>query len=322
MFHGKSVTVIVPAFNEERLIGRVLDTMPRFVDHVVVVDDASVDGTARVVKRRARRDRRIVLIRHEGNRGVGGALASGYEWAARRNSDIAAVMAGDGQMDPEDLPSLIGPVARGDADYCKGNRLFTGEAFEKIPKIRYLGNAVLSMLTKIASGYWHVADSQCGYTAIGSRALKTIPWKEMYRDYGQPNDLLVRLNVFNFKVVDVPVTPVYGRGEKSGIRIPVLIPRLSWLLLKRFIWRMKEKYVVRDFHPLVFFYFFGALLFFPGLLLGFYLFIYWLFIGDVTPLSALFAMFLTVTGLQLLLFAMWFDMEYNRAGHGSTNGHR
>jgi glycosyltransferase involved in cell wall biosynthesis len=321
MFHGKSVTVVVPAFNEERMISKVLDTMPHYVDHVVV-DDASSDNTAGIVRRKARRNRRIVLIRHGENRGVGGAIATGYEWAAARNSDIAVVMAGDGQMDPADLPSLLGPVAHGNADYSKGNRLFTGEAFKKIPKVRYLGNAVLSMMTKIASGYWHVADSQCGYTAIGHRALNAITWKEMYRDYGQPNDLLVRLNVFNFRVVDVPIKPVYGMGEKSGIRIPVLIPRLSWLLLTRFIWRMKEKYVIRDFHPLVFFYFFGALLFFPGLLLGCYLFLYWLFIGDVTALTALFAVFLTVTGLQLLLFAMWFDMEYNRSGHGSGHMRR
>ncbi|MFW6116708.1 MAG: glycosyltransferase, partial [bacterium] len=226
--------------------------------------------------------------------------------------DVAVVMAGDAQMDPADLPALLDPVVNGEADYAKGNRLFTGDAWNQIPKTRYLGNSMLSLLTKIASGYWHVADSQSGYTAINREALETIDWGAMYQRYGQPNDLLVRLNVHNFRVCDVPVTPVYNIGEDSGVRPLRMIPKLSWLLFKLFLYRMWQKYVIRDFHPLVFFYAMGLGLFLPGALFGLYLFFYRLFVGIIAPTSALFAVFLFVTGLQSLFFAMWFDMEYNQ----------
>jgi hypothetical protein len=221
-------------------------------------------------------------------------------------------MAGDNQMAPEDLPALLEPVLDGRADYAKGNRLFTGDAWNQIPRVRYLGNSMLSFLTKIASGYWHIADSQAGYTAINHRALKAINWNQMYKRYGQPNDLLVRLNIFGFRVVDVPVQPVYNIGEKSGIKPFRMIPRLSWLLFKLFLWRMKEKYIIRDFHPLLFFYGLGLLLFPSGFLFGLYLILYRLIIGPVSATSALFATFLFVSGLQSLFFAMWFDMEQNR----------
>ena len=208
-------------------------------------------------------------------------------------------------------PTMV-EVIEGRADYSKANRLFTGEAYKKIPKIRYFGNAFLSLLTKIASGYWHIADSQSGYAAINREALNTINWDIMYKKYGQPNDLLVRLNVYNFRVCDVPVKPVYNIGEESGVRPLRMIPKLSWLLFKLFIYRMVQKYVIRDFHPLLFFYLMGVTLFIPGLLFGLYLVLYRLFIGTVAPTSALFAVFLFVSGLQSIFFAMWFDMDYNK----------
>jgi len=210
------------------------------------------------------------------------------------------------------LPNLLTPVVAGEVDYAKGNRLFTGDAWNQIPKVRYLGNSVMSLLTKIASGYWHVADSQCGYTATNARVLKTVDWDRMYRRYGQPNDLLVRLNVNNFRVRDVPVRPVYNIGETSGVKPLRMIPRLSWLLFRLFVYRMVHKYVIRDFHPLVFFYLFGcsvALLCIP---LSVRLLYFWVLQGRIPPINALAVMFCAVTGLQLLLFAMWFDMEYNR----------
>jgi glycosyltransferase involved in cell wall biosynthesis len=289
--------------------------MPEWVDHVVVVDDCSQDETANQVRAyESRMDGRLHLICHHANQGVGGAIASGYKWCRdHENSvDVAVVMAGDAQMDPTDLPALLDPVVSGEVDYAKGNRLFTGDAWNQIPKVRYLGNSMLSLLTKIASGYWHVADSQSGYTAINAKALTVIDWDKMYRRYGQPNDLLVRLNVHNFRVADVPVTPVYNIGENSGMRPLRMIPRLLWLLLKLFTYRMWQKYIIRDFHPLVFFYAMGAGLFVPGALFGLYLFIYRLFVGPIAPTSALFAVFLFVTGLQSLFFAMWFDMDYNK----------
>jgi glycosyltransferase involved in cell wall biosynthesis len=246
------------------------------------------------------------------NQGVGGAIATGYKWCRDHEVDVAVVMAGDAQMDPADLPTLLAPIVEDRADYAKGNRLFTGDAWNQIPRVRYLGNSAMSLLTKMASGYWHVADSQCGYTAINARALKMLDWDQMYKRYGQPNDLLVRLNVFNFRVCDVPVRPVYNIGETSGVKPLRMIPKLSWLLFKLFLHRMWQKYVIRDFHPLVFFYMMGVGLFVPGAVFGLYLFFYRLFAGPIAPTSALFAVFLFVTGLQSLFFAMWFDMEYNR----------
>ena len=157
---------------------------------------------------------------------------------------------------------------RGELDYAKANRLFTGSAWKLIPRSRYLGNAVLSLLTKIASGYWHVADSQAGYTVISLRMLQLLDLDRIYTSYGFPNDMLVHLNVWNARVRDFPSRPIYGVGERSGIKIRSVVPRISWLLWKGFFWRMREKYVIRDFHPLVFFYFLGVLMTTVGLALG------------------------------------------------------
>jgi glycosyltransferase involved in cell wall biosynthesis len=312
MYRETSVAVIIPAYDEEKLIGKVLDTIPGFVDHIVVVDDASRDRTEEVVKIRQKGDSRIVCIRHKRNEGVGGAIATGYKWSRDNDIGVSVVMAGDAQMDPKDLPGLLDPIVTGKVDYCKGNRLFTGKAWEVIPKTRYLGNGVLSFLTKIASGYWHVADSQSGYTAVTLEVLKTIDLDKIYKRYGMPNDFLVKLNVYHFKVRDVPVNPIYGIGEQSGIRISRVMFTLSFLLFKLFWWRIKEKYIIRDFHPLVLFYLLGMVLTPVGIIFGSYLLLYRIFAGPVEATSALFGAFFAISGLQSLFFAMWFDMEYNK----------
>jgi glycosyltransferase involved in cell wall biosynthesis len=258
MFQGKRIAVVVPAYNEETQIERVIKTMPDFIDTIIIIDDVSKDQTKRVIRATDEfKSGRVLLIEHEVNQGVGGAIASGYCYARDAAYDVTVVMAGDGQMNPDDLPAVIAPVAEGRADYTKGNRLITGDAFKKIPKIRFFGNSILSLLTKIASGYWHVADSQTGYTAINLKALKRLDWSQMYKRYGQPNDLLVKLNVESMRVLDVPVEPVYNIGEKSGIKIHKVIFTIGFLLLRLFFWRLKEKYIIRNFHPLIFFYLMG-----------------------------------------------------------------
>ena len=312
MYRNKTVSVIVPAYNEEKLIANVLKTIPAFVDHIVVVDDASSDRTGEIVKSKQEGDSRIAYVRHPQNTGVGGAIATGYKWARDKGIDISVVMAGDAQMDPRDLPGLLNPIADGEVDYSKGNRLFTGKAWRVIPKSRYFGNAILSFLTKIASGYWHVADSQSGYGAIALQVLKTIDLETIYKRYGMPNDLLVKLNVYHFRVRDVPINPIYGIGEKSGLKIYKVVFTLSFLLLRLFFWRLKEKYVIRDFHPLVLFYLLGFVLTPIGVAFGLYLLVFRLFVGPVEATSALFAAFFAISGLQSLFFAMWFDMEYNK----------
>ena len=172
------------------------------------------------------------MIGHDRNRGVGAAILTGYRRALEERIDVTCVMAADNQMDPADLQAIAEPVARGDVDYAKANRLFTGQAWQLIPKHRYLGNAVLSLLTKIASGYWHVADSQSGYTAIGLETLERLDLDRIYPRYGFPNDMLVHLNVVNARVRDVPSRPVYGVGERSGIKLHSVVPKISWLLVK------------------------------------------------------------------------------------------
>ena len=313
MYEGKSISVVVPCYNEETQIGKVISTMPDIVDHIVIVNDKSPDRTSEVVRAMLSAYPKIVLLEHEVNQGVGGAIATGYKWSRDNNMDVAVVMAGDGQMNPDDLPAVLDPVVNGEVDYSKGNRLFTGEAYKKIPKVRYFGNSVLSLLTKVASGYWHVADSQTGYTAINAKALKLIDWDRMYKRYGQPNDLLVKLNVYDLKVRDVPVEPVYNVGEKSGIKLRKVIFTIPMLLTRLFFWRMKEKYIIRNFHPLVFFYFLGFLFFVAFLLLTARMLVYWFFITGLIPkVNALAALFSFMSFSQFTLFAMWFDMEVNK----------
>jgi glycosyltransferase involved in cell wall biosynthesis len=313
MYRDKTIMVVVPAYNEEKLIRRVAETMPDFVDRIVILDDHSKDQTWNIVQElQAGHPDRVTAFRHEKNQGVGAAIATGYKWCRDNNADVAVVMAGDAQMDPADLPALLEPVVSGRADYAKGNRLFTGDAWRQIPRVRYLGNSAMSLLTKIASGYWQVADSQCGYTAANREVLKTIDWEGMYKRYGQPNDLLVRLNVYNFRVCDVKVKPVYNIGEKSGVKPIRMIPRLSWLLAKLFFYRMWEKYVIRDFHPLIFFYATGALLLALCIPLTVRFIYLWALEGILPAINTLAVMLCAIMGTQFLLFAMWFDMEYNR----------
>lgn len=314
MYRDTSIAVVVPCYDEELLITRVIDTMPDYVDRIYVVDDRSKDRTAEIVEDYIHQHQpsRVTLIVHEVNQGVGGAIITGYRRAYDDDMAVVAVMAGDAQMDPDDLEVIIEPVVAGEADYTKGNRLATGEAWNQIPRVRYLGNVLLSLMTKIASGYWHIFDSQTGYTAISRKAIATLNWDKLWKRYGYPNHLLIMLNIHNFAVRDVPVRPVYNVGEKSGIRIWRVIPTISLLLLRGFLSRLFEKFVVRDAHPLVLFYIVGTLSFIPGFLLGVYLVLYRIIAGPVAPTSALFAMFLIMFGLNFLMFALWFDMDANR----------
>jgi len=320
MYKNKKIGVVIPCFNESKQIGKVIETMPDFVDVMIVVDDCSRDNTVEIVKAiQKKSSRRLELITHEKNQGVGSAISSGYLWCRDNNIDIAVVMAGDAQMDPGDLPALLDPVADGTADYAKGNRLITGEAFEKIPLIRYLGNSVLTLMTKVASGYWHVTDSQSGYTALSRRALELLPLNDIYPRYGMPNDLLVTLNIYDMKVIDVPVNPLYGVGEKSSMVVHLAIPALLYLMTRLFIKRMIRKYIIRDFHPLIFFYGTALILTLIATPLTARILYLWLYLNQsIRPINALGTGFIIIMALQFLFFAMWFDMDYNR----NLNPHR
>ena len=228
MLEGKSLAVVVPAYDEEQLVATTIRGIPDFVDRIIVVDDASRDGTAAAA--RGSGDPRVDVVTHERNAGVGAAIVTGYRRAVAEGIDVVCVMAADNQMDPDDLEQIALPVVRGEVEYAKANRLVSGQAWEVIPRSRYLGNAMLSFLTKIASGYWHVADSQSGYTAASREILEQLDLERIYPRYGFPNDMLVHLNVWNARVRDVTARPVYNVGEKSGIKIRKVVPRISWLL--------------------------------------------------------------------------------------------
>jgi glycosyltransferase involved in cell wall biosynthesis len=312
MVEGKSIAVVIPAYNEERLLRDTLKGVPGFVDRIYVVDDASRDGTVGQAHSAAADDPRIVVIVHERNKGAGGAVITGYQRALVDEYEVVCVMNADNQMDPSELLALARPVALDEVDYAKANRLFTGEAWNLIPRYRYLGNAFLSLFTKIASGYWHIADSQAGYTAINRRMLELLDLENVYTRYGYPNDMLVHLNVWSARVRDIPSRPIYGVGEVSGIKLHSVVPRISWLLLKGFFWRLGHRYVIRDFHPLVFFYMAGFFSGLVGIALASYA------VGrhfspnpPTAGIAILVALMLTFSVL-FTLFAMWFDMETNK----------
>jgi glycosyltransferase involved in cell wall biosynthesis len=235
MYRDLRIAVVIPAFNERRAIVGTVTTVPELVDHIIVVDDASADDTSaeamRAARERAEPDR-VEVIRHATNGGVGRAISTGYRRAMALGADVAVVMAGDGQMDPADLTALVDPIAAGEADYVKGNRFKHPEIWSAMPATRILGNVLLSAATKVTSGYRHVFDSQCGYTAIHRRALERIPLDELFPRYGYPNDLLSRLSVAGMRVSDVPVRPIYGEHWKSGIHLGTVVHPIPWVLLR------------------------------------------------------------------------------------------
>ncbi|HEU18439.1 MAG TPA: glycosyltransferase family 2 protein [Deltaproteobacteria bacterium] len=360
MLLSKTIAVVIPAYNEEQQISHVLETMPGFVDRIIVVNDCSSDDTASVVldyikkqgpvsphnaeletqTEKTKYDRaeiileelnkrdldhfipsvvanknpesdRIVLINHEKNGGVGAAIARGYKWCLDHKMDCTAVMAGDGQMDPAELETICRPVIEDEAHYVKGNRLIHRSAWHVMPAERYIGNSTLSILTKIASGYWHVSDTQTGYTAISLKALQAIKIHRIYRGYGMPNDLLVKLNIGFCTIKEVSIKPVYNIGEKSKMNVVKVIPSIAWLLFKSFFKRLWIKYLFKDFHPLFLLYHFAFML---GIITVPYMVkIARIVISGetVNPLTVLAFIFLFISSFQSLLFAMWMDIQDN-----------
>jgi glycosyltransferase involved in cell wall biosynthesis len=231
MLEGARLFVVVPAYNEERLLAATLAGVPSFVDGIVVVDDASRDRTAEVA--RAAADQRIHVERHHVNRGVGAAIVTGYRVAITAGADLVAVMAGDAQMHPDDLARLASPVARGEVDYAKGDRLAHAEVRRIMPFGRRVAGRALSQLTRWAAGLPSLSDSQCGYTVIAASAVRRIDLDGLFPRYGYPNDLLGALARAGCSVRDVPVRPVYG-DESSGVRpwhvavILGLVLRVAW----------------------------------------------------------------------------------------------
>ncbi len=245
MYKDKKIGVVVPAYNEEKFIAGVLNGVPALVDRIYAVNDASTDNTLAIIKDVAKRNNRVVLIDRKKNGGVGASIISGHKRALQDDIDVIAIMAGDGQMDPEILKAMLQPVVEGKADYAKGNRLSKKEHRQEMPLFRRFGNFLLTALTRIASGYWHISDPQNGYTAISRVILRKLDLDRIVTGFAFENDMLVKLNVAGARVVDIPHAAVY-RGQKSKIRYSKFILHTSWVLLKDFFWRVWMKTTRRD----------------------------------------------------------------------------
>lgn len=311
MFANKKIALVVPAHDEERLIGPTLESAPAIIDRIFVIDDGSQDATAEVVRQCASRDPRIELISHGRNLGVGQAIITGYRRSSQEGCDITVVVGGDNQMPLDQVEDLLLPIVNGQADYTKGNRFLMPDAgLEEMPWTRLIPNAFISALTKMASGYYKIFDVVDGYTAISKRAIDLVNWDRAWKDYGYPMDFLVRLNAYGLKVKDVPRRAIYLPGERqSQIKGFHYAMSVAPMLVRDFFWRLFVKYLVRDFHPLFFFFIFG-LFFLPlGVLYGGYL-VYqqWAGIGVSGPRSVICAL-LIIMGIQFLLFAMLYDMQ-------------
>ncbi|HEV7213170.1 MAG TPA: glycosyltransferase family 2 protein [Blastococcus sp.] len=306
MYRDHRVAAVVPAYNEEQLVGTVIRTMPDYVDHIVVVDDCSSDATSAAAS--AVGDPRVTVIRHEVNTGVGGAIITGHKQAGELGADIDVVMAGDGQMDPAFLPDLLDPLVDGGRGFAKANRFFSLHSFESMPRHRVFGNIVLSFLTKLASGYWHLFDPQNGYTAITQDTLRRLPLDRVASRYSFENDLLIHLNILRVPAIDVPIPAVYG-NEVSSIKIRRVIPELLWLLFAGFWKRFFYKYVLWSFSPIALFLFSGLFLVLFGTAWG-----TWDVVHTIGPTTAsagsvLLSVAPLLVGIQMLLYALLLDIQ-------------
>jgi glycosyltransferase involved in cell wall biosynthesis len=280
MYKGNRVAVVVPAYNEERFVGRTIESVPSYVDRIYAVDDGSTDGTWREIQETARRlneegpepvaadggqhdGSRVVCIRHETNRGVGAGIKTGYYRAIDDDMDVVAVMNGDAQMDPEVLPHFLDPIVEGRADYAKGDRISRRENVGEMSSWRLFGNRLLTRLTNLSSGYWKTIDSQNGYTAVSVETLEQIPLEDVYDQYGFLNDMLTTLNLHDARIVNVPHRAVYG-DEESGIVYRNFVPKLSGLLFRNFLRRLGRRSTDRSYQPAVAAYALGMV----GMLFG------------------------------------------------------
>jgi len=238
MYDGREVGVVVLAYNVSEFIGDTIRSLPDFIDKIYVIDDGNVDNTSELVK--SLNHNSVKLVQHETNMGPGAALSTGYKAALEDKMDIIVKVDGDGQMPADRIDDMIIPIIEGKADYAKGNRISNKDYRQGMPRFRLVGNLLLTWLTRIASGYWHLSDSQNGFTAISKAALQKINL-ELYPYYGYLNDILIQLNICSVRILEISMPAKYGK-EKSSIQLRTYIPKLSFFLLRRFLWRLSVKY--------------------------------------------------------------------------------
>ena len=315
MIGDKKIAVIMPAYNEELLIEKSIDSVPNEVSKIIVINDKSKDQTKEIVENKIRSNQKIVLINNKKNYGVGYSIVEGYKKAYDLDCDIAVVMPGDAQALPEDFYNLIDPVVKGSVDYTKGNRLKFKGVSNIMPKHRFFGNTLLTLLTKFASGYYHIMDPQMGYTALNLKIFPYLELTKLIKRYGYPGHLLYILNLSDAKVADVEVKPHYGE-EKSGIKLLTFIPKLVYLLIKLFFSRVFKKLIFENLSPAGISYLFSFLILFVGIpLLSQRAISRYLNSGYIPELT-----FMALTSVVILffiffLFGVLFDVQENKELH-------
>lgn len=267
VYQGRKVAVVIPAYNVANSIASVVEGIPEFVDQIIVVNDASSDRTADAIL--AIKSPRLTVIQHLVNQGVGGAMVTGFRAALESGAELIVKMDGDGQMDPHFVPALLDPLVTGDCGYAKGNRFLSNDELRDMPKARLIGAFILTFLSKLASGYWHVFDPVNGYVAITADTLRRIPLDRVAKRYFFENDMLIHLNIFKIRVRDVPIPARYG-GERSSMRLSKILFSFPLLLLRGFWYRLYNRYVLREFSAVVVFWVFGILFLAWGIGFGSY----------------------------------------------------
>jgi dolichol-phosphate mannosyltransferase len=307
--------VILPAYNEGRHLATVVSRIPEWVGGIIIVDDASTDDTLRVAE--SLTDARIRVQHHDQNLGVGGAMVTGFRAALDGGFDVVIKMDADDQMDVRELPTLVRPIELGMAEYVKGNRFRRTGRPSSMPRRRWFGNVVMSFLTKVASGYWHVFDPQCGFIAITAPTLRRLKLDGMARDYFFENDMLIRLNVIDARVVDIDTSSLYG-DETSHVRIG----RVGWTfpprLLRGFFWRFVRRHLMNDFGLIGLLATVGFVFMLGGTLFGLY---HWALSASsgipATTGTVMIAVVPLILGIQMLLQALSLEVQ-SSAGASET----
>ncbi len=302
-----SFAVVIPAYNVAPFIASVISRLPQWIDHIIVVDDCSMDET--VSAARATGNPKLCLVRHDANGGVGAAMKTGYREAIRLGADVVIKIDGDGQMDPAHLPALVSPILRNQADYTKGNRFRNEAALRNMPPIRRIGNLALSFLTKLASGYWDIFDPSNGYTAVRREALAALPLNHVADRYFFEISMLVRLNVLNACVIDISMPSHYG-NENSSLKIGRVFASFPPKLVGSILLRLWNKYFIYDFTAVSLFILAGIPLVLTGGILGVK---YWAHsIASGQPATAgqvMLSVLPLLIGFQLLLEAFVIDIS-------------
>ncbi|MBP7760319.1 glycosyltransferase family 2 protein [Candidatus Saccharibacteria bacterium] len=308
MYKKLSIGVAVPAYNEEKLIQKTLSTMPEYVDHIVVVNDASQDDTLRKIQGCAKNDSRIIVIDNTINGGIGYSLKKAILRATELGADRVAVMAGDAQMDPARLKELLDDMDKRGLDFIKANRFMHFDALKAMPRYRRFGNVIVTLLTKFSTGYYTIFDTQNGYVVYSRNIIERLPWHMVGNRYEFENTVLVALSIVSAKVGDYPIPALYGE-EKSTIKLFSTTMRVLKVLVKGFWQRVYYKYVLYGFHPIALFLLFGTLLSGIGFI-GALWTVYEKIWHNTTPTSGTVMLFVLpiIVGLQMLLTALILDV--------------